>query len=161
MEFAPYKTAIYNWFSKQSDITTIWAEQGKARPKRPYATLKIISGTVKLGGQDNLRSDLSAGGFLLNGPRQITVSTNVYGEDAMDILTAVRDSLDDPAVVDDLDAHGLAVKEDGSVQNVTEALESHFEPRAQMDVVFMLQEERKASVVPVDRISLNGTDVLS
>lgn len=160
MEFAPYKTAIYNWFSKQSNITAIWADQSKVRPKRPYATLKIITGTVKLGGQDNLRDGPAGRPFVLNGPRQISLSVNVYGEDAMDILTTVRDSLDDPAVIDDLDAHGLAVTDDGSVQNVTEALESHFEPRAQMDVVFMLQEERDAFVVPVDRINLNGTDVV-
>lgn len=159
MEFAPFKTAIYNWFKKQSDITVIWADQASPRPARPYGSLKVISGPVKLGGQDNLRQDPVTGALLLNGPRQITVSMNVYGEEAMDILSTVRDSLDDPSVIDELDAQGLSVSEDGSVQNLTEALETHFETRAQMDVIFMLQEERATAVGTVTKIGLNGNDI--
>lgn len=160
MEFAPVRAAVYNWFRNQSGVTVIWADQASPRPPRPYATLKIISGTVKLGGQDNLRMDPVTGAFLLNGPRKITVSCNVFGEEAVDILTGVRDSLDDPGVIDDLDAHGLSVSEDGNVQDMTEALETHFESRAQMDVIFMLQVERLSSAQPIEKIGINGKPIV-
>lgn len=159
MEFAPIKDALYTWFKKTSGLdSVIWADQDGPRPARPYATLRLITGAVKLGGQDNLRVNES-GVFYLNGPREITVSINVMGVSALDILTTARDSLDDPSVIDDLEADGIAIIEDGSPQNITELLETGFEERAQMDLKIGFQAERDSTAVVVTKISLNGRDL--
>ena len=159
MEFAPIRDAIYNWFSDQSRVTTIWADGSGPRPGRPYATLKLLTGAVKIGGQDNLRNGPGPSQFTLVGPRRLTVSCNVYGVNAMEILTNVRDSLDDPFVIDQLDADGLAVSDDGEPHDMTEALETYFEPRAQMDVIFELQADRMTEIGPVSKIQVNSIDV--
>lgn len=157
MEFAPVRDAIYTWVSGQTGIKTIWSEQSAPRPPRPYIDLKLITGAIKLGGQDNLRTK-SDGTFALVGPRSITCSIQVFGENAMEILTTARDGLDDPVVIEQLDAAGLSVADDGEPQNITELLETHFEARAAMSVRFELQVERALDTQTVERIGLNGKD---
>jgi hypothetical protein len=159
VEFAAFQLAVYDWFSKQSGIQTIWQQESGPRPPRPYATLRLNTGQVKIGGQDNLRQDPTTGVYSLNGPRRITVACNIYGDGALERLTKVRDSLDDPAVIDQLDASGIAVEDDGEPQNITEALESHFEDRALMDVIFLVQADRTTGATSVAKISLNGKDI--
>ena len=155
MQFEPLRLSIYTWFSETSGITTIWAEQAGPKPSRPFATLKLITGAVKMGGQDNLRVS-SDGRFVLNGPRSITLRAQVFGKDALEILTTVRDSLDDPDVIDVLDAEGLAVMDDGEPSDITEALETIFEQRAVLDVKFEFNVERATKVTDVNKVGING-----
>jgi hypothetical protein len=158
MEFAPIKDAIYTWISDQTKVKVIWSEQAAPRPPRPYIDLKLITGAIKLGGQDNLRTT-SAGRLILVGPRSVTCSIQIFGDNAMEILTTARDSLDDPDVIEQLDRAGLSVADDGEPQNITEALETHFEARAAMDVRFEFQVERDTESQTVERVSLDGKDI--
>ena len=160
MKFERLTLAIYTWFSETSGIATIWAEQSGPKPKRPYATLKLITGAVKVGGEDNLRQ-YTSGKFVLNGPRTVTVRCQVFGEGALDILSTVRDSLDDPSIIDGLDLSGLSVQDDGEPSNVTERLETSYEIRAVMDVKFDFNEERVANVGYVSETTVNGRNIVS
>lgn len=158
MEFEPLKLALYTWFSETSGITTIWSEQSGPRPKRPYATLKVVSGAAKIGGEDNLRQ-ASSGRFVLNGPRTFALRCQVYGENALTILNEVRDSLDDPLIVEQLDESGIAIVDDGNPSDITEALETYFEQRAVLDVMLQINTERPTKVGSLAKVGINGQNI--
>lgn len=50
------RDALHSWFVLSSGLPVdkvIWAEQGGERPAVPFATLKIVSGPSRVGGQDD------------------------------------------------------------------------------------------------------------
>lgn len=155
-----YKNAIYNWVKSRVDstVTIYWMEQSTPRPPRPCLSIKIVTPSIKPY-RDDLRFDEATGRFTLVGPRIMMVSFNTYGEKAIDILIGLRDSVDDPYVVDQLESAGLAFQTDGEVENLTELLDSNFETRAHMDIIFGYHVENLIKVVEIDKISINGTDV--
>lgn len=155
MKFAEIQDAIYNWFTSVTEVNAIWAEQEGTRPERPYASLKLITGQVKINGVDNMRY-VSAGKFKLVGDRKITCSINVFGAEAHDIITLARDSLDDPSVVDSLFKDGLSIWDEGDPQDLSIKLETHWETRAQMDTIFGLAGELDIEPGIIEHVEVHG-----
>lgn len=156
MKFATIQNAIYNWFTSVTKVPAIWAEQEGGKPERPYATLKLITGPVKINGRDDMVY-VSEGKFNLKGDRRITCSINVFGLNAHDILALARDSLDDPRVVDSLFAKGLSIWDEGDPTDITLKLETHWETRAQMDTVFGLASEYEVDIGIIEHVEIEGT----
>lgn len=155
MKFAEIKDAVYNWFTTVTGVTAIWSDQEGPRPERPYCSLKIISGPVKPNGTDDLKY-VSGDRFALKGDRVYTCSINVYGQDAHDILSTARDSLDSPTVIDSLFKDGISVLDEGDIQDVTLKLETHFETRAQMDFIFQVGNVFETDIGIVEKVELEG-----
>jgi len=161
MDYQPFKDAIMAWVKSQVDssVTVYWMEQGPVppRPPRPCINMKIVTPSVKIGGKDDLR--YVGGNFVVNGPRKMLVSFNSYGVEAIEIMTDLRDSIDDPDVIDQLGAAGLAFVREGDVENLTQLLDSNYETRAHIDIEFGYNIENATGIVEIDKISINGVDV--
>lgn len=133
--------AIYDWITGVTGVKAIFSMQDGPVPPKPYIEINVLTGPMKLGGQDDLRRDGEE--FTLTGPRNLMCSINVHGAEAFDILSKAHDSLDDPAVIDSLEAAGLTVIDEGNPTDLSELQETHFETRFQMDVEFGLASDYK------------------
>lgn len=131
-------------------------EPGAPRPPRPYFTLKVTTPGARFGDDspDNL-----AGTTLWNygGQRAMTVSFNTYGtshEEAHGYMALWQASLDTPPTYQALGLGGIAVWKPGAVADLSMLLNTAFEGRAQMDVVFGI-----ASNLVVDLGSIGSANI--
>lgn len=142
VDIAGLKQGVFDWASAAADPNqVIWDRPNIPRPRTEdylYATLSFLTGPVRVGGQDaafiNDLDQMEVRGF-----RQLTISVIVYGNDKVNVLQLASDlqsSLHQPSVLQGLDASGLSVIEQGSVADISALLETGFEERAQLDVLF-------------------------
>lgn len=54
IDWEAVQDAIWQWFSESTELVTVWADQDMPQPKYPYASLDIISGPTRVGGQDDV-----------------------------------------------------------------------------------------------------------
>ena len=127
--------AIIKWARDQSGQIAIWDKPNQPRPEPPYISVNNITGPVKVGGKDALEV-IDNQTYRLTGQRSFTLSVNAYGDLAKKTLIDMRDSFDDPSVIEDFSQAGLGVWIEGSPTDVGALLETGFEGREQMDVVF-------------------------
>jgi hypothetical protein len=131
-------------------------EPGAPRPSRPYFTLKVTTPGARYGDDspDNL-----PGTTLWNygGQRAMTVSFNSYGtshEEANGYMALWQASLDTAPTYQALSLGGIAVWKPGAVADLSMLLNTAFEGRAQMDVVFGI-----ASNLVVDLGSIGSANI--
>ena len=155
IDFETVEKALWTWVSGESGLETIWDEPNAPRPKTPYALLGLVSPPVKYGSKDDLRS---AGGddFEITGQRSVAYSVKVLGRDAVSYVTDLQMSLEKPSVQEALRAAGLAVWEEGDVLDISELLETGFEERANMDVVFGISATTEEAVGELKNVEVQG-----
>ena len=122
-----------------NSVTIIFAEQPGPRPEKPYISLKLLAGPSPLGSFDDFRRDeTTQNRFVISGMRQYTLNIQVFGPDSLAIVDQVQTLMDSPNIFpllrnDDVD---LAVVERGGVDDISELLDTGYEARVSMDVVF-------------------------
>jgi len=89
-------------------------------------------------------------GFELLGLRQITASINVYGEDAQAAIGRLHGALELPEFLDELRAAELGIANSPAVDNLTAIVETSFEDRFHMDVIFYAYMQRDSTVLPLE-----------
>lgn len=153
IDFAPIRKAIYTWIKTELDVVAIWEQQSEQRPPRPYVSMKLIVGPVKTG-HDDLRQDTS-GSFSVQGLRVLTLSLNVYGQDAMSLMSRLQTSTEKPSVQEELRKEGIAFIRAEGIQDLTVALDNRFETRAQMDVLFHIKDiESDSALTTIDDVEV-------
>ncbi len=55
IDFRVAEDAIHGWFAGAVELTTIWRNQNAPQPAYPFASLYVIAGPLKPGGQDEIR----------------------------------------------------------------------------------------------------------
>jgi hypothetical protein len=123
----------------------LWARQKTSRPTRPFVTL-LLSGPTRLGTGDAREQsvDLSQAGqevtIRRGGPRALTCSVqafsaSVIGDDtAVALLSRLQTALSRDDVRGALLAGGVAVYDEGSVEDLEALLDTEFEGRAALDL---------------------------
>lgn len=139
VNYRTIRNALYDWADGVSGITVIWEKSDARRPQLPYVALNINT-TSTLEGQDNVVHDTSDT-YKISGQRSMIVSVKVhYAEDkdvdAIEMLTHLQSSLEDPLQQEALRASGIAVWIIGPATDISTELETGFENRIQMDVTF-------------------------
>ena len=169
MSLDPFKNTIHTWLKNEigeqlsGARAVIWAEESGPRPKRPYATLKLVTPSQKQMGRDNIRQRLvgvaphQTAVWCLNGPRRMFVDVNVFGSGAIEMLTIARDGLDDPEVISYFAEAGMQVEDEGHVSNETVMLESEFQEQARMSMIFGFTFERDLCLREVAQLEISGT----
>lgn len=158
-----FKEFVYDWLTSIVDptVTVIWENQAEHRPKKPYISLNIISGPVKRGQDDILIDDL--GRTTVSGLREMTVSTNYFGENAVGELGIVQTSFELPSVIEEFADQNICLVMDGGIKNLTSLMENRFETRAQMDIRFrvtdMMTDQNSTWVETVEAESLDGVHI--
>jgi hypothetical protein len=150
------KTAIYDWVSTETAITTIWANQNAPQPDTPYITLNIIAGPVKLGLDDDMVWDSVGAQFILAGQRRFTTSIQAYGNGSLSAMSNLLGSIDKPSVHDGLSTAKLAIANTPAIIDLTAMLSTAFEDRRGMDVEFYTVDNTAITLSYIDKTELEG-----
>ncbi len=164
MSFAVLKQAVYTWFAKETKLPVIWEEQATARPNRPYASLNIITGAVMIG-EDDQRSHLTGTApnqqtqFTWEGLRKLTVSCNIWADNAIDLMADVQGSIRKQSNQNAFILAGIAPTDYTNVQKLSQLFDTRYEDRAQMDVIFQTVHVTVDDAVPVEKVNLEDQSV--
>lgn len=153
------KDAVHLWFSGQTGLTTVWADQDAPQVGYPFAMINMIAGPTKVGGQDEIRNKTDLGqpnGQEIQqnivGLREFTISCQVFnrpsGEDSLlhdelaeHHLSIAQSSLDLPSVQSQLRESNVGIIGDEGITNINEVIEDSWVSRANMDVRFYTVSE--------------------
>ena len=72
----------------------------------------------------------------MKGDRLFTVGLQCYGGDTLTLMENIRTSLQKQTVLDGLRTNGIAFYQAFTINDITELVDSRFEKRAQLDVLF-------------------------
>lgn len=127
-------------------IVSIIQDQNFPRPDNQYITI-LIGPQTRIGRAYTFRPD-NAGTMEIVGNREFTVFLQAYGTDSMQILSDLRDSLEKQSVISFFCENEIANAETLLLTDISQLLDSQYEPRAALDLLF-----RTASVI-TDQVDL-------
>lgn len=146
---------------------TIVMEQeapGSKRPSLPYMGMKIINPGRRFG--DDTQQNISTGMPAVSsevwssgGPRGMTVSFHSFAEsheDAYNLMSLWQTSLDEPTTQSLLRQAGIAVWLIGSVEDLSQLLNTAYEGRAHMDCEFGIAMNVTSNLGEMDSVTVDG-----
>ena len=150
LSLAAVKLALYHWVKRECESVIpadqiVWRNQSEPMPPRPCVTMKITSGPKRTGYSDNV-TYLSGDNYIVGGQREMVVSVQIFGNTqihkpmAYQLAIDLNASLSKVTVLDRLRASGVAVFNQGEVDNITALEETEFEERAAFDVLLGVAE---------------------
>lgn len=155
---------IYTWLKAESGLVVlkvnpVASTAGKPpRPARPYASLRFLNPSSRLGGSVDQQSiTMPAKTVATEGMRKAVASINIFGEAAIATLARVRDSLDRPDIVEFFVTAGITILEDGQINDLTELLETQYEERGQMDLTVAFVAGSEVDVKTIEHAEITGT----
>lgn len=110
----------------------ILADQGKAGPKPPYATVRSDA-YDKTGSVDESR--IFEGNQIKCGERESPISVNIFGTGALKLMRKAIDGVDLSALADLADSLGFTITETGQMTNVSAMMQTEREERAHCDFI--------------------------
>jgi len=137
INFATLRLALYNWVVSvaPSGMPVIYWQLNSPRPKVPYITLFISQITAVNQDWSSGVTDVN-GAIAMKGDRQFTLEIQAYGADPMELMENIRTSLQKQSVLDTLRANGIAFYSSLTINDITELVDSQYERRAHLDVLF-------------------------
>lgn len=149
-----YRT-IWKWAEKYSGLKAIWAFQDGPRPERPYVLLTKLTGQIKQGSVDTIVHE-SDDTFEIVGDRRQSIQIDIFGQNALERLTILRDTLEDPNVVDLLFSGGVSIIEEGEPRDLSLLRETHFETRASLEMIVGLRTVRTTNLGAIESTIVEG-----
>lgn len=139
--FNDLRTVLYNWAfaNTPSGMPVIWYFPNSPRPTVDYVTLNI-SAVQQIGWDYEPRPTLASGAVTQVGDREFTLTAQAYGGDVMTVLNNLRTSLQKQTVLDTLRSSGVVFVDWFPINNITELVDSRFEQRATMDILFRIAD---------------------
>lgn len=154
MNFNALKTAIHKWAFATVAVETIFANQNGNVPPDPFCTLFIQP--VGFIGHDDYSVD-GIGDVTYIGQREISVSVQYFGANAMQNAIDLAESLEETAAREGLYSDGLIfVDRVSGVNDLSEVLDTGFEERAGIDLMFRTCSERTQSGGLIDSAEITG-----
>lgn len=158
-DFGAIGEALRQWIITSTglkDAKVIFADQAATRPQPPYAIIKPFPGIRRIGAYDEERLTDEPGIINRIGQRRLTVSVNIWGPGAIAMMEAAQDGLERYDVMDGLEAAGLAPWNRGESKDLTGLMETNYEERAQIDVVFGYTSESEEDVSYIATVEYEG-----
>lgn len=166
MNLSAIQAALFGWASSNAPgATVVWADQAAPRPARPYVTLKV-RGPFRDLGADEIRHTGTEGAFEIVGHRRLTLSVQVLGANnaaAQQLAITLNNSLGKPSVLATLRAAGIAVSDEGDIQNLTAFLDTQFEARFAFDVSLLVvasANDTLGSIRSVEISAFGDTEIM-
>lgn len=137
LDFSVVKQNLYFWAQSVVPIgmPVIFYEPNAPRPTQPYITLYLTS-LVAVNQDYSSPSSDGVGEIYMKGDRQFTLQIQCYGSDPITILENMRISLQKQTILDTLRANGIVFYQSSVITDISELVDSEYERRAQMDVLF-------------------------
>lgn len=168
MKFLDLQDYLWAWADVNTphECVVIWDKPNVPRPCEPYVTLNLIVTSMKTGHDSWIYE--SGDNFCIGGQRIATLSVIAYGPDlkeqvpqginsAQQIILDLRDSLENPLVLEKLGANGLAVHNEPTVNDISALLETGFQDRANMDIMFGFAHNQSVPVGIIEKVTGEGT----
>jgi hypothetical protein len=160
------KSNLYTWANAvvPSGMPVIFYEPNAPRPSTPYVSLYM--NTITAVNQDWSSPDADASGNIeMHGDRQFTLQVQAYGNDPLTVLENIRTSLQKQTVLDTLRANGIAFYQSLTINDITELVDSRFERRAQLDILFGIGQVYQDGPgyfdeIDIDQQYINAVDVV-
>lgn len=153
--------SLFDWLKRESGVTVIKANQKGPRPARPYASLNFQVASTRLGNsidqQSSVQNDADDWVVQTSGMRKAVASINIFGENAIATLAAVRDSLDRPDVIEEFQIAEIGHLDEGSIQDLTALQETAYEERGQLDLTISYVAESEADVGTIEHVEATGS----
>lgn len=156
----PFITFLQTIYTTQ---TIIVDRPNTRRPQKPYISINVSTPIQKLGHTDPTQH-VNDSNFNIGGQRSFVMSVKAYVDknqqdffDAQDLLLQLQDALEDPIKRETLDQAGLAPWEVGDILDVTELVETGYEPRAQIDITMGIVSNREADFGAIETVEITPT----
>lgn len=153
LSFAQVRTSIYEWAVANipSGMPAIYLYNNSPRPTVDYITLYIS--TVTEIGWDWVQGPLDDTGISQQvGDREFTVQIQGYGGDPLTVLNSLRTSLQKQSVLDSLRVNGIVFANWFPINDVTQLIDSRYEQRASMDVLFRIADVYTDNLGVIDTV---------
>lgn len=137
INFSTVKLALYNWVVNVSPMgmPVIYWQPNSPRPTVPYISLFISQITAVNQDWSSGVTDIN-GAIAMKGDRQFTLEIQGYGLDPLTLMENIRTSLQKQSVLDTLRANGIAFYSSLTINDITELVDSQYEHRAHLDILF-------------------------
>lgn len=155
IDFMQVRTSLYNWAVANipSAMPVIYLYQNSPRPTVDYITLYIA--TVDQIGWDWTQGPLSNDGISqMVGDREFRLQIQGYGGDPVTVLQNLRTSLQKQTVLDTLREDGIVFVNWYSINDITELVDSRYEQRATMDILFRIADIYSDGLGVIDTVEL-------
>ena len=154
------KNVIWDWVNSHSIDNTvapsissnvIWSDQNAPQPQPPFITLKIINETdIGLTGEKYYVDET----FNYLQTKSITLSINMYGGNAQQVLSTLENSLMLPEVREYF-RNSLIIQYDCSeVTNIATLMDTVYESRSNLDVMFYVQNAISSTSTNIDSVAI-------
>jgi hypothetical protein len=140
--FKDLKVNLYNWAVANipNGMPAVWYFPNAPRPTVDYVSL-LISSVVQIGWDYEPNPMDDPGTIEGVGDREFTLQVQAYGGDPLTVLENLRTSLQKQTVLDSLRVNGIVFANWFPINDITELVDSRFEQRAQMDILFRVAQE--------------------
>lgn len=153
LNFETIKTNLYSWaLANCPGCSVIFLNENAPRPAQPYVTLFLTS-LNQIGEDFTPESDIN-GMVDMVGDREFTLQIQTYGGDCITRLENLRSSLQKQTVLDTLRANGIVFVNHFGINDLTELLDSRFEKRGAMDVLFRIGQNYTDNLGLVETIEV-------
>lgn len=127
------------------------------RPAKPYISMQITNPGQKQG--DDSVSHVSGTTWSVGGQRGMTIDFNAYGrthEEAYEVALTWQCALESEATQANLRASGVAVWLNGSIADLSELLQTGYEGRAHLEVLFGVAVNITEDRNSIEDVTVNG-----
>lgn len=155
LDFNVIRTNLYNWAIANipEGMPAIYLYPNSPRPTVDYLSLYISSVTQI--GWDYTQDPLDDSGIAqMVGDREFTLQCQAYGGDPLTVMENLRTSLQKQTVLDTLRLVGIVFVNWFPINDVTELVDSRFEQRASMDILFRIANVYTDNLGVIDTVVL-------
>lgn len=155
IDFQIVRNNLYAWAvaNLPSGMPVIYLYPNAPRPTVDYVSLYISS--INQIGWDWTQDPLNDAGITeMVGDREFTLSVQGYGGDPMTVIQNLRTSLQKQTVLDSLRVNGIVFVNWFPVNDVTQLIDTRYEQRASMDVLFRIADVSTDNLGVIDTVVL-------
>jgi len=137
INIAAIKTALHAWCTDETGELFIFTSQNAPKPTGPFGTIRINSNltlnrAIKTNTREideNITTDYEISGILM-------VSINTYKDDALQLISNLKSSLDKDSVIDYFNSNNIGILNQSEIRNINEVENKEWEERGQCDFFF-------------------------
>ncbi len=147
--------ALVAWIQAvHTDATVIWANQKGKKPGAPFIVLDVIAGPQNIGpaGERYAAEDTYRYGFR----KRATLNVQIFADDALVRAQQIANAIELPSFQGILQQASISVWGTEGPQNVTELLDTIFEPRANLDLLISYPDPIEDVPGEIRRVRVTG-----
>lgn len=150
------QNAIYDWVSANTTGTNriLWRNQNVSRPEVPFIDMSI--NPISKEAHDFVFKPEDGQDADVKGNRRFTLNIQHFGQGGYDRLNGLRNSLETTAGREKLTDAGISFIDDDGILDLSELVDTRFEPRYSMDLFFYFMEIYTTDTGQIDTVKVGG-----